>query len=266
MRFLVVGAHDAHAGERLLHDRAEVGELRLNRLEARVDRAAEVLHADRHERQRQQRNQGQPAVDRRHQDDRHDEDDDRCSPSTSPPGRSSCGRRSGRWSRATSGRRCAAPGSTRAASAAAGRRRRCACRTRSRREAPMRMRRIRKRNTPPTTAMASSSAGVHRQLPARDAGVEIVDRVLEHPGRQQLNGRRRDDAGQAEEKGSLVPKKVREQSGKERASSLSISRVDVYGSEVHSLSRFNCSAFASCEVRRVGVLSGRAAMRLTGAA
>ena len=42
VRLLAVGAHDAHAGERLLDDRADVGQLRLDRLEALVDRAAEV--------------------------------------------------------------------------------------------------------------------------------------------------------------------------------------------------------------------------------
>ena len=38
-RFLPVGADDAHAGQRLLDDRAHVRELRLNALEAVVDRA-----------------------------------------------------------------------------------------------------------------------------------------------------------------------------------------------------------------------------------
>ena len=42
VRFLAVGADDADAGERLLHDRAELGELLLDRLEPPVDRAAEV--------------------------------------------------------------------------------------------------------------------------------------------------------------------------------------------------------------------------------
>ena len=54
-RFLPVGAHDADAGQRLLRHRADVRQLRLNLLEALVDRAAEVLHRDRHERQRDQR-------------------------------------------------------------------------------------------------------------------------------------------------------------------------------------------------------------------
>ena len=50
-----IGAHDADAGQRFLHDRADVGQLRLDLLEPLVDGAAEILHRDRHERQRNQR-------------------------------------------------------------------------------------------------------------------------------------------------------------------------------------------------------------------
>ena len=57
---------------------------------------------------------------------------------------------------------------------------------------------------------------VHRELPARHAGIEIVDCVLQHPGRQQLNRRRHDDAGQAEKERSLVPQEEREQTGERR--------------------------------------------------
>ena len=76
VRLLVVGAHHAHARQRLLDDGAEVGELFLDRLEALVDGRAEVADADRDERQRQQRHQRQPGVEREHQHDRDDEHQD----------------------------------------------------------------------------------------------------------------------------------------------------------------------------------------------
>ena len=60
---LPVRAHHADAGQRLLRDRADLGQLRLNLLEPLVDRAAEVLHRNRHERQRDEREQRQPRVD-----------------------------------------------------------------------------------------------------------------------------------------------------------------------------------------------------------
>ena len=41
-RFLPVGAHDADAGQRLLRDRADLGQLRLDLLEPLVNGAAEV--------------------------------------------------------------------------------------------------------------------------------------------------------------------------------------------------------------------------------
>ena len=43
---LPVGAHHAHAGQRLLRDGADLGQLRLNPLEPLVDRAAEDLDRD----------------------------------------------------------------------------------------------------------------------------------------------------------------------------------------------------------------------------
>ena len=49
-RFLPVGAHDAHTGQRLLRDGAHLGQLRLNLLEPFMDRGAEQLHRHRHER------------------------------------------------------------------------------------------------------------------------------------------------------------------------------------------------------------------------
>ena len=63
--FLAVGADDADARQRFLRDRADLGQLRLNLLESLVNRAAEHLHRNRHERQRDQRPQRQPRVDRR---------------------------------------------------------------------------------------------------------------------------------------------------------------------------------------------------------
>ncbi len=81
-RLLPVGAHDAHAGQRLLRDRADLGELRLNLLEPLVDGAAEILHRERHERQRNQRHQRQPRIDRDHHRQRRDERRGSCSPST----------------------------------------------------------------------------------------------------------------------------------------------------------------------------------------
>ena len=49
-RFLAVGADDPHAGQRLLNDRAHVRELRLDALEAVVDRLSEVARGDGHAR------------------------------------------------------------------------------------------------------------------------------------------------------------------------------------------------------------------------
>ena len=72
VRLLAVGADHANARERLLHHRAEVRELRLDRFEAAVDGGAEILHADGHERQRNERDQRQAPVDRQHQHDRDD--------------------------------------------------------------------------------------------------------------------------------------------------------------------------------------------------
>ena len=61
VRLLGVGAHHARPGEVLLHERVHVGELRLHRLEAVVDAAAEVAHEDGDEEQRHQRQPEQPA-------------------------------------------------------------------------------------------------------------------------------------------------------------------------------------------------------------
>ena len=69
-RLLPVGADDADARERFLGDGADIGELRLDLLEAPVNRAAEDLHRDRHERQRDQRQERQPRVDRQHHGER----------------------------------------------------------------------------------------------------------------------------------------------------------------------------------------------------
>ena len=48
----------------------------------------------------------------------------------------------------------------------------------------MMMRRIRKRNAPPATSDAEQEERVEAELPAGDAGVEVVDGVLEHPRRR----------------------------------------------------------------------------------
>ena len=156
-RFLPVRAHDAHAGQRLLHDRADVRQLRLDLLEPLVNGAAEVLHRERHERQRDERPERQPQRRSPASGRARRRTSAPCSPSTSPTGRSSCGRRSGRWWRATSGRRCGAPGSTTSGSV-------CRCAKKSFRmsysmcrEAPMMIRRMRNRKTPPTMPMPSSS-------------------------------------------------------------------------------------------------------------
>ena len=74
---LVVGADDPNACERLLHDRTQIRQLRLDRFEALVDGAAEVLDAHRDHRQRNQCDQGQSRVDGDHQDDSDGEDEDR---------------------------------------------------------------------------------------------------------------------------------------------------------------------------------------------
>ena len=79
------------------------------------------------------------------------------------------------------------------------------------REAPIRMRRIRNRKTPPAIAISEQQPRVHRELRAGHAERQIVDRVLEDPGGQQLDGGRSDDAGEADEKALLVTKNKRQQ-------------------------------------------------------
>ncbi len=73
---LPVRLDDADAREGLLRNRAEVGELRLDLLEPRVNGSAEVAHRQRHERQRDERDQGQSHVDREHQPDGDNEQED----------------------------------------------------------------------------------------------------------------------------------------------------------------------------------------------
>ena len=70
---LAVGTHHAHARQRLLSNGAHLGELRLDALEPLVDGAAEVVHRDRDERQRDERQQRQPHVDGEHHRQRRDE-------------------------------------------------------------------------------------------------------------------------------------------------------------------------------------------------
>ena len=154
---------------------------------------AEVAHAQRHERQRHQGDQRQPR--RRSTASPRSRRRTRgwCSPCTSRPARPSCGPRSGRWSRATSGRRCAAPGSSRAAAAAGGQKNALRMSYSTSRDAPIMMRRMRKRKTAPTSAMAMMIAGVAGELAARHAGGQVIDGEFQHPRRQQLDrrGRRR---------------------------------------------------------------------------
>ena len=72
-RLAAIGPHHTNTGERFLHHRAQGGQLGLDPLRLAVDCAAEGLDRDRHEWQRQQRDQGQHGVDRQHQRNRHDE-------------------------------------------------------------------------------------------------------------------------------------------------------------------------------------------------
>ena len=72
---LPVGAHDPDAGQRFLGHRRQLGQLGLDLLEPAMNRRAEAIDRQRHERQRDQRHPGQPRVDRQHQPDGDDEDD-----------------------------------------------------------------------------------------------------------------------------------------------------------------------------------------------
>ena len=76
-RLLPVGPHHAHAGEGLLDNGAQVGKLGLDRLEPAVDRRPEDADRDRHERERHQRNGRQARVQAEHEHERHHEHDDR---------------------------------------------------------------------------------------------------------------------------------------------------------------------------------------------
>ena len=129
---LPVGAHDPDAGQRFLGHRRQLGQLGLDLLEAAMDRRAEALDRQRHERQRDQRHPGQPRVDRQHQRRWRRRRRCRSRPRTSPPARPSSAPPTGRWWRATSGRRSGGPGSRPAAAAADGAGSRCGCRTRCR--------------------------------------------------------------------------------------------------------------------------------------
>jgi hypothetical protein len=74
---LAVRPDDAHARERFLDDRADVRELCLDRLEAAVDGTAEPLDRNGHERERHERDERQPRIDRQHHRDGDDEREDR---------------------------------------------------------------------------------------------------------------------------------------------------------------------------------------------
>ena len=74
---LPVGPHHPHAREGFLGDRAQVGQLCLDRLEAPVDGRTEYADRDRHERQRHQRDGGQARVQAEHEHQGRHEDDDR---------------------------------------------------------------------------------------------------------------------------------------------------------------------------------------------
>ena len=90
------------------------------------------------------------------------------------------------------------------------------------REAPIRMRRIRNRNTAPTQRDAEQQPRVERELLPGDAGVQIVDGVLQDPRRQQLDRRRHEDAGEAEHERATVAEDVRQEPTKRGAHGASI--------------------------------------------
>jgi hypothetical protein len=71
-RLLAIGADDADTREVFLGHGAHLRELRLDPLESPVDGRAEQLHRHRDDRQRGHRHHRQPGVDRGHQQDRHD--------------------------------------------------------------------------------------------------------------------------------------------------------------------------------------------------
>ncbi len=209
-RLLPVRPHHADTGQRFLRHGADVGELRLDPLEPRVDGRAEVPHGDRHERQRNQRDQRQPRIDRQHQRDGRDEEDDGVRrvhdgrPDHHAHGVQIVGRPRHQVARAV----------------------RLEVRQRKplqrreevvpqvvsiSREIPMMMRRMRNRNTPPARAMASSSRRIDAELAPGDARRQVVDRVLQHPRGDKRHAGRHDDRGKPE--GELAP--VAEQIGQE---------------------------------------------------
>ena len=207
VRFLVIRADDADTGERLLDDRAQIGELRLDGLEAPVNRAAEILHAHRHERQRKQRDERQPRVDRRHQDDRDGKHEDRA-------GRIHHRRADhhahgvqivGRARHQVAG----APGLVVAERHLLQPREKCVPMSYSiSRDAPMMMRRIRNRNSARTHETPSSSVAYVTSFCRVTARAEIVNRELEDPRGQQLERGRQDDADEAEAELTAVTKDV----------------------------------------------------------
>ena len=68
--FLGIGAHHPHAGEALLHARRDVGEALLDLGEQCVDALAEELGGERHQRHGHESEQGEAAVDPRHEEER----------------------------------------------------------------------------------------------------------------------------------------------------------------------------------------------------
>ena len=76
-RLATIRSNDANASQRLLHHRAQGRQLGLDLLGLAIDRAAEALDRHRNQRQRQQRRQCQPGINRQHEYHRHHEDDAR---------------------------------------------------------------------------------------------------------------------------------------------------------------------------------------------
>ena len=187
VRFLGVGADDPHARQRLLHHRRHFRQLRLDGFEATVDRAPEVAHRERDERQRHQRNQRQPRVDRQHQHDGDHEHED--------------GVR-GVHHRGTDHHADGVQVVGRARHEVAG-----APRLVEAEREPLELREeiiadvvldpARRADEDPAHEEQERAAHdrdpedqqrIEGELLPRDAGVQVVDRVLQHPRRQQLNG------------------------------------------------------------------------------
>ena len=164
-RFLTIGADDADARERLLRDGAHVGQLRLNPLEPLVDRPAEELDRNRHERQRDERpcRVSRASIDDHHrQRDRerqhrvgrvHDRRADHHPHGAEVVGRARhqvAGAMRLEIRRAAASRRCAKKSLRMLYSMS--------------RDAPMRIRRCRNRNTPPTQADRQQQRAVAGEL------------------------------------------------------------------------------------------------------